>query len=318
MVTFSRSQLPRRGFGMIELLIVLAIIAILIALLLPAVQKVREAAARTQCTNNLKQIGLGVHNFEATFRRMPPLYGGSNGTTVVNSLKFPNVWGSTHVFLLPYIEQDNVFKRMGSGNPVTYDPNTNGALNSAVPSYVCPMDPTQVDGHMIGGTLGGASYAANAQVFANLADESITGGTMHLPSKPNFTDRGAPISRLQDGSTNIIIFTHALALCGENQGTAWGYGAGAGKVPAAVDTYQPWSRASYLKQTYMTAPKAAPFQNNPDPKKCVVTDPATPHVGAMMVGMADASVRAVTPSVSADTWNKACLPNDGNILGADW
>ncbi len=114
----------RRAFGLIELLVVLAIIAILLALLLPAVQKVREAAGRTQCTNNMKQIGLGIHNFHGTFKRLPPLYGGWNGTTAKNSQKFPSIWASTHVFLLPYIEQDNLYKTAMTGNNSTIDPNS--------------------------------------------------------------------------------------------------------------------------------------------------------------------------------------------------
>src|SRR5579862_5051933 len=114
----------RRGFGLIELLVVIAIIAILIALLVPAVQKVCEAAARSQCTNNLKQIVLAVHNYQSTFGRLPPLYGGSSGN-VKNSMKNNTVWGSTQVFLLPYIEQDNLFKVMASNAvPPQIDPNT--------------------------------------------------------------------------------------------------------------------------------------------------------------------------------------------------
>jgi prepilin-type N-terminal cleavage/methylation domain-containing protein len=320
MDTVSKYHFQRRGFGMIELLIVLAIIAIFLALLLPAVQKVREAAARTQCVNNVKQVGLGIHNFESTFKRMPPLYGGSNGTTVVNSLKFSTVWGSTLVFLLPYIEQDNLYKRMAVGSPPNYDPNAGDTLNTSVPTYACPADPSMTDGIVNGGILGGSSYAINAQVFAPLADESITGGAMFPAGKANFTDRGTPLSRLGDGTSNIILFTHTYALCGDSQGSAWGYGSGIGKVPAPVDTYQPWSRASYLKQTYLTAKNAAPFQNQPNPytTKCVATDPATPHAYAMVVGLGDASVRTVNPSISADTWNNACLPNDGNVLGPDW
>ena len=92
------------------------------------------------------------------------------------------------------------------------------------------------------------------------------------------------------------MFTHAYALCGSTtQGSAWGYGAGIGKSPEAEDTYQPWSRASYLKQTFLTPLNKQPFQTQPDPyaKKCVLTDPATPHANAMIVVLGDASVRQV-------------------------
>jgi hypothetical protein len=107
---------------------------------------------------------------------------------------------------------------------------------------------------------------------------------------------------------------------GKNQGSAWGYTEGINAVPSPVLSYHPWSRASYVKQTFMTPPGKAAFQNVPTPyaTACVATDPATPHANAMMVVLGDASVRAVSASISSDTWNKACLPNDGNVLPPDW
>jgi len=347
MGTYLSRHPKRRGFTLIELLVVIAIIAILIALLVPAVQKVRDAAARTQCTNNLKQIGLGIHNFEGTFKRLPPLYGG-----IKASVKFPNIYGSTHVFILSYIEQDNLYKSMVDTNtPANYDPlnKPGGALGLAyqkqIATFSCPADISMNDGLVTttGGNYGGTSYGANAQVFAALVGELVPGypgqssqdgknGFMvgATPTPPNY-DRGGSIARLQDGSSNIIFFIHTYAQCGatpasptSGQGSAWGYSKGVGQPPeaGAAPTNQPWQRASSIGQYYMTTQGAGAagtaFQNQPTIAACDPKNPATPHSSAMMVLLGDASVRSVVPSIGQTTWNCACMPNDGNPMPADW
>jgi len=168
-----RVSSTRRGFTLIELLVVIAIIAILIGLLLPAVQKVREAAARMQSSNNLKQMGLGVHNLaDANSGKLPPFWGGFPTGSVYQ--------GSIFVHMLPYIEQDNLYKSIQSAG-------------AAVPikTYTGPSDPTVNTG------IAATSYIANILMFPN-------------PSK--YT-----IGNIPDGSSNTILYTQGYAVAGSTQ-----------------------------------------------------------------------------------------------------
>ena len=122
----------RRGFTLIELLVVIAIIAILIALLVPAVQKVREAAARTQCTNNLKQMVLAAHNFESVKKTFPP----SSGPVPTSGTSR----GSLQALLLPYLEQANKYNQFDLTKDVNTDPANAAARDSDVPIYLCPSE----------------------------------------------------------------------------------------------------------------------------------------------------------------------------------
>jgi prepilin-type N-terminal cleavage/methylation domain-containing protein len=136
---------PRPGFTLIELLVVIAIIAVLIGLLLPAVQKVREAAARLQCQNNLKQIGLALHNYHDGYKRFPPAYTllPANDPTVPKGA-VPNMGHSVLTLLLPYVEQDNVYKQIDQTKgffSTANMPNANPAYASVVRTFLCPSSP---------------------------------------------------------------------------------------------------------------------------------------------------------------------------------
>jgi prepilin-type N-terminal cleavage/methylation domain-containing protein/prepilin-type processing-associated H-X9-DG protein len=143
----------RRGFTLIELLVVIAIIAVLIGLLLPAVQKVREAAARMSCSNNLKQIGLAIHNYESTNGKLPAAYTKLPAADPDPNAQFAGrfVGLSLHANLLPYVEQANLYQRLDNTksefDTVNIPPNgphagANTAYTAVVRTYLCPSNPT--------------------------------------------------------------------------------------------------------------------------------------------------------------------------------
>ena len=188
----------RPGFTLIELLVVIAIIAILIGLLLPAVQKVRAAAARIQCQNNLKQIGLACHNYHDVNRALPPgyhsqepYYDGSNDTA-------PG-WGWA-AFLLPYVEQDNLYRQINFAQPVQ----NQAAIQTALKVCLCPSD-VYVDTFTVPDAFGNALAQAAPSSYAACAggDESDvlgqTGlGVFYRNSRTRLTD-------ITDGTSSTLL-----------------------------------------------------------------------------------------------------------------
>src|SRR5262245_31883033 len=185
------------GFTLIELLVVIAVIAILIALLLPAVQKVREAASRTQCTNNLKQLGLALHNYENTHRAFP------GGCSLRVNADYG--WGPQPQ-LYPYLEQDNVWKRIDFTKGPYTAPNVVILVSiTLLPQTVltCPSDPKKGNAGE-----GYSNYHGNAGTWMYVKDswDGIFGATIPDP------DSGVPgsppvkIADITDGTSNTAAF----------------------------------------------------------------------------------------------------------------
>jgi prepilin-type N-terminal cleavage/methylation domain-containing protein/prepilin-type processing-associated H-X9-DG protein len=184
----------RAAFTLIELLVVIAIIAILIGLLLPAVQKVREAAARAQCANNLKQIGLALHSYHDANNGLPPGYSAS--------VSYPGTapgwgWGT---YILPYIEQDNLFRQINLAQPVQ----TQSAIRQMVKVYLCPSDqppagPFDVtdDTGAVFCQMAPSCYAATVGDDNSEVEDPIGNGTFYRNSRTRLTD-------ITDGTSNTV------------------------------------------------------------------------------------------------------------------
>jgi prepilin-type N-terminal cleavage/methylation domain-containing protein/prepilin-type processing-associated H-X9-DG protein len=292
-----------RGFTLIELLVVIAIIAILIGLLLPAVQKVREAAARMSCTNNLKQMSLATVNCADTnSSKLPPSIGLYPGEQIYAAQQSD---GGTLLHILPYLEQDNLFKASLSAdgrnqNLNTYNQWTGPIQQSTVKTYRCPSDYTfGAGGSWDPSGRGRSSYGINGMVFRY---NYVGWGGASLLRYP---------ASIQDGTSNTIFYTEKLQSTFNCTGCCNNY----------RDNYWPdWGPLISSPDCSFPTGVAAMFQTNCKgvPSSCDGNRASTPHTGGINAALADGSVRFVSGGVSPATWWAAMTPTGGEVLGSDW
>ena len=303
----------RSAFSLIELLVVIAVVAVLVGLLLPAVQKCRETATRIQCANNLKQLALATHHFQSDYHRLPPLAGGWGSST------FPHDWGTPQAFLLPYVEQGNLYRTMNNGTD-TYawwgGTQNNNPYGGVIKPYLCPSDPTTNDGvSLYAAPWAVTSYAANAQVF---------GSTDQNGMLLNW-DAGRKIETIPDGPANTILFTEKYANCNSDSGNLWGVQWGNGSDQNwwplfMFDGYDGAPNGNYVGDRDANDPVTGMFQTRPEPwqSACNPFRASGSHTSGILVGLGDGSVRLCGSGMSAHTWWLACYPGDGQPLGPDW
>ena len=218
----------RVGFTLIELLVVIAIIAILIGLLLPAVQKVREAANRMTSSNNIKQLGIAVHSHNDGVGYIPCQWE-ARGTVL---------GASQHFWLLPYIEQEAIYN-LGLADASFYPHNSARVRSAVIKSFLAPSDTTTSNG-IATGDWAASNYGANHAVF----------GQPNVQWNPK-----RRITEIQDGTSNTILFAEKYGRCGNN-GSLWAHG-----------TWNvPWM-ATYLINTNGNPPQVAPTMAACDPTR---------------------------------------------------
>ena len=329
----------RSGFTLIELLVVIAIIAVLIALLLPAVQSAREAARRTQCVNNMKQIGLGMHNYHDVNGSLPP---GQKSCC----------WGTWILFMLPYVEQQNLFNAWNmSGDLIYYQGQWDGPLRYAgacnatvsatrINAYMCPSDGTGSNLSNIGPTLNGVKFATTSQNYV------VNYGNLHSAQPTSFLNvpyGGAPFSDIDnalpgnggvrvfnfstipDGLTNTLLASECVVGTGSRlppynaaydlRGFSWW-----GSAASFVGWLTP--NTSLPDVTESTGYCIYPFQGNPP---CVGPTTELPrmnaarsrHPGGVNAALGDGSVKFIKNTVNQNVYRALSTTRGSEVVSAD-
>jgi prepilin-type N-terminal cleavage/methylation domain-containing protein/prepilin-type processing-associated H-X9-DG protein len=334
----------RSGFTLIELLVVIAIIAVLIALLLPAVQSAREAARRAQCTNNLKQIGLAMHNYHDQVGSLPPGFKGVD-------------WGTWLVWVLPYIEQQPAFNAWNTIGDDRIDQTIQkgmfrygGVANTTVTTrrysvYYCPSDPNNQNlaGAGFGWPVTAQNYVVNFGNTVTIQPQiyQVNGVNYPFLGAP-FTDMGAPdtditgwtiggthttvkLAALTDGTSNTLLTGEVLVGQGfDLRGWSWwGYGSTftAWLAPNSTSPDVLWS-PGYCGQVPPNIPCVGSSQTGGSVGGVysglgMTSALRSKHPAGVNVGMADGSVRFIKNSINLYTWRSLASMAGGEVISSD-
>ena len=298
-------QERRSGFTLIELLVVIAIIAILIGLLLPAVQKVREAAARLKCQNNLKQVGLGLHNYESAHGKLPP--GFVSRTATVNGDGLGPGWGwAAHI--LPQVEQDNLFRQINFTRDIL-DPAHATVRVTKIPIFRCPSDDPRN-----GDTFQAVSDSGPLTTLA-FASYVAVGGTVEVTGFPD-TNTGPflrntafRITDVTDGSSNTLFVTERSSL--RSPVTTW-VGAPTGAINPPLNAGLDDEGPPTFVLTQSGEVEEARTPNNPLDH---VEDASSKHIGGVNGLFGDGSVRFIRNSITPATWVGIATRSGNEVLG---
>jgi prepilin-type N-terminal cleavage/methylation domain-containing protein/prepilin-type processing-associated H-X9-DG protein len=324
----------RRAFTLIELLVVIAIIALLIGLLLPAVQKVREAAARTKCQNNLKQLALAAHNYHDPHGAFPP---GVNQLIFPTQPRFRGV--TLFVYLAPYMEQDNLSRDWDLNDPLvntqTPAPGPMAKTATIVPILLCPSDIITENPIHAGSNRWYAltSYGGNGGTRSYDPQFATNDGIFHVigpGSQTAPTGKPIKIADVTDGLSNTALFGERSHLDPNNDAAA------AVVVPPPGQFVNPMGRIGWwansggrLAAGDVTMSAYAPINfrvpDNPptdfagfypiyEQRVCAF---GSQHPGGANFALADGSVRFVRDTIAADALRWLCVRNDGEVFTLD-